>query len=191
MKDLVIGVLLGVVAVILFFNHQTSENTRQSYQTRTQRLEQERDSLANILEQTPARDTIYITRIKKVVEQARTDSQRIDTLPPDEQVKLFALSTQTPVAELLPDSFAKVPQIAIKRANQLISAGSAAEVKFGLLQEHKLRQDSIISTQGRLIEVSYDLQQETTEELKNVKRQVRQYKVAAGIAILLSIISML
>jgi gas vesicle protein len=191
MKDLVIGVLLGVVAVILFFNHQTSENTRQSYQTRTQQLVQERDSLASILGQTPARDTVYITRIKKVIEQARTDSQRIDTLPPDEQVKLFALTTQTPVAELLPDSFAKVPQIAIKRANQLITAGNAAEVKFGLLQEHKLRQDSIISTQGRLIEVSYDLQQETTDELKNVKRQVRQYKVAAGIAILLSIISML
>lgn len=191
MKDLVIGVLLGVVAVILFFNHQTSENTRQSYQTRTQQLEQERDSLAGILEQTPARDTVYIPRIKKVSEQARTDSQRIDTLPPDEQMKLFALSTQTPVAELLPDSFAKVPQIAIKRANQLITAGSATEVKFGLLQEHKLRQDSIISTQGRLIEVSHDLQQETTDELKNVKRQVRQYKVAAGIAILLSIISML
>lgn len=191
MKDLVIGVLLGVVAVILFFNLQTSENTRQSYQTRTQRLEQERDSLANILEQTPARDTIYITRIKKVVEQAKADSQRIDTLPSDEQVKLFALSTQTPVAELLPDSFAKVPQIAIKRANQLISAGKATELKYAILQEHKLRQDSIISTQGRLIEVSHDLQQETSEELKNVKGQVRQYKVAAGIAILLSIISML
>lgn len=191
MKDLVIGVLLGVVAVILFFNHQTSENTRQSYQTRTQQLEQERDSLADQLKRTPARDTVYITRIKRIVEQAKTDSQRIDTLPSDEQVKLFALTTQTPVAELLPDSFAKMPLVAVKRANQLIMGGKAAELKYVILQEHKLRQDSIISTQGRLIEVSYDLQQETSEELKIVKKQVRWYKGAAGVAILLSIISML